>query len=111
MGIGVNIDPRPRMVRMARVGLGLCVLVLATLLLGTATLRCTPRLPPVSGCAPLTTRCTASGRPEVCSSSRRWEPIGDSPCAAAGEVCVETPRAHCAPMQITASTDGGTDAR
>lgn len=51
MGTGHPIDPRPRVVRM---GLGLCVLVLATLLLGTATLRCTPP-PPVDGGTPSVT--------------------------------------------------------
>lgn len=64
-----------------------------------------PRLPPVSGCAPMAYRCTADGRPEVCSSTQRWEPIGDSPCAASGAVCVVDRTAHCAPHAIVA--DGG----
>lgn len=64
-----------------------------------------PRLPPVSGCAPLSYRCTDAGRPEVCSSSQRWQPVGDESCAAAGAVCVVDRTAHCAPHAISA--DGG----
>lgn len=66
-----------------------------------------PRLPPVSGCTPLSYRCTDAGRPEVCSSSQRWQPIGDESCAAAGAVCVVDRTAHCAPHAISASADAG----
>lgn len=78
--------------------------ILVACLAGAALSGC-PRLPPVSGCTPQAYRCTDSGRPEVCSSSQRWEPIGDSPCAASGAVCVVERTAHCAPHAIVA--DGG----
>ena len=58
---------------------------------------CHPRLPPVSGCVPQTTRCADGGAPEVCSASRRWEPAGDALCSDLGAVCVVDSRgAHCA---------------
>lgn len=88
-------------------------LILATALciagLG-ATLSGCPRLPPVSGCTPRDYRCTDDGRPQVCSSTQRWQPIGDESCAAAGSVCVVDRTAHCAPHSITLA-DGGSDAR
>ena len=88
-------------------------LILATALciagLG-ATLSGCPRLPPVSGCTPRDYRCTDDGRPQVCSSTQRWQPIGDESCAAAGSVCVVDRTAHCAPHAITLA-DGGSDAR
>lgn len=77
----------------------LCIAGLGAVLSGC------PRLPPVSGCTPRDYRCTESGRPEVCSSTQRWEPIGDESCAAGGSVCVVDRTAHCAPHTITA--DGG----
>ena len=55
--------------------------------LGIALTGC-PKLPPVSGCAPMSQRCSASGAPEVCSASQRWEPAGDLACAAVGGACV-----------------------
>lgn len=63
-----------------------------------------PRLPPVSGCAPTSQRCSSAGTPEVCSASQRWEPAGDLTCAAVGGVCVlgDSGVAHCAP-----AADGG----
>lgn len=81
----------------------LCLVGLGAVLSGC------PRLPPVVGCTPMAYRCTDDGRPQVCSSTQRWEPIGDESCAAGGAVCVVERTAHCAPMQITA--DGGSDAR
>lgn len=92
----------------ARVGalLAICGGVLLATLAGAALTGC-PRLPPVSGCTPGAYRCTNSGRPEGCSSSQRWEPIGDEPCSAAGNVCVVDRTAHCAPMTVTADADGG----
>lgn len=78
--------------------------VLVATLAGALLTAC-PRLPPVSGCTAGAYRCTADGRPEVCSSTARWEPIGDSPCAASGAVCVVERTAHCAPHTIVA--DGG----
>ena len=71
--------------------------------LGVALMGC-PKLPPVSGCAPMSQRCSPAGAPEVCSSSQRWEPAGDLSCTAAGGVCVvgDGGIAHCAPAQ-----DGG----
>lgn len=62
-----------------------------------------PRLPPVSGCAPTSQRCSPAGTPEVCSASQRWEPAGSVTCAAVGAVCVlDGVVAHCA-----AAADGG----
>lgn len=62
-----------------------------------------PRLPPVSGCAPTAQRC-ADGRPEVCSGSQRWEPVGDLACGQVGGLCVVSDAgvAHC-----VRATDGG----
>ena len=80
--------------------LALCVAVLCATMVGAVLSGC-PRLPPVSGCTPRAYRCTDSGRPEVCSSTQRWEPIGDEPCAASGAVCVVDRTAHCAPMAVT----------
>lgn len=57
---------------------------LATLCLALAGC---PKLPPVSGCAPLSQRCDGD-RPQVCSSSQRWHFVGDEPCGAtAGQSC------------------------
>lgn len=91
-----------------RVGalLAICGAVVVASMVGAVLTGC-PRLPPVSGCTPRAYRCTDSGRPEVCSSSQRWEPIGDEPCSAAGNVCVVDRTAHCAPMTVTGSADGG----
>lgn len=93
--------------------LGAVAMILATALvvagLGAVLSGC-PRLPPVSGCTPRDYRCTDDGRPQVCSSTQRWQPIGDESCAAAGSVCVVDRTAHCAPHSITLA-DGGSDAR
>ena len=103
--------PPPPQSGFVRVGFMLSVsgVVLVATLAGGALAGC-PRLPPVSGCTPRDYRCTDDGRPQVCSSTQRWEPIGDESCAAGGSVCVVDRTAHCAPISITA-TDGGTDAR
>ena len=78
---------------------------------------CKPNLPPVSGCHVGAYHCTAEGRPEVCSASSRWEPIGSTRCAAVGAVCVapiDGP-AHCARAQTDAAaeapdaSDGGAE--
>lgn len=59
------------------------------LLLGVALCGC-PKLPPVSGCRPLSQRCLGD-RPEVCSPTQRWHPVGDEPCSATpGQVCAVT---------------------
>lgn len=76
----------------------LALLALASIV-GVALQGC-PRLPPVSGCDPGAHRCAAD-RPEVCSATRRWHPVGDLACAAVGGVCVNGLSAHCAPV------DGG----
>lgn len=55
------------------------VLMLAVTLAVVALARCSPRLPPVSGCAPLTRRCAAD-RIEVCSPTQRWHQVGDEAC-------------------------------
>lgn len=91
-------DPQRGTVRVG-VLVSLSGAVLVACLVGAALTGC-PRLPPVTGCTPMAYRCTADGRPEVCSSTQRWEPVGDESCAAAGAVCVVERTAHCAPMQI-----------
>ena len=55
--------------------------------LALALAGCPPRLPPVSGCAPLEQSCR-DDRPYVCSSSQRWEPASDVPCARVRGACV-----------------------
>jgi hypothetical protein len=40
-----------------------------------------PKLPPVSGCPPLSQRCE-NDQPEVCSPTQRWHVLGDQPCSA-----------------------------
>ncbi len=90
--------PNPQSGRASVAAMAVC-LVLSLALTVTGC----PKLPPVSGCAPMSQRCSASGAPEVCSSSQRWEPAGDLSCTAAGGVCVvDAGIAHCAPAQ-----DGG----
>ena len=52
---------------------------------------CPPmRLPEPSNCQPWSSRCSATGQPQVCSATRRWTPVGDIPCAQAlaGARCV-----------------------
>jgi len=68
---------------------------------------CHPALPPVAGCVAGAYRCTPDGRPEVCSASSRWEPIGDAQCSRVGAVCVAPTDgpAHCARSQIDAAAD------
>ncbi len=57
--------------------------IVAVLTLGTGC----PKLPPVSGCAPLSQRCDGD-RPQVCSPSRRWHFVGDEACGATpGQSC------------------------
>jgi hypothetical protein len=96
-------DPQRGAVRVGAL-LAICGAVVVASVVGAVLTGC-PRLPPVSGCTPQAYRCTDSGRPEVCSTSQRWEPIGDEPCSASGNVCVVDRTAHCAPMTVTA--DGG----
>ena len=62
-----------------------------------------PKLPPVSGCTPASQSCR-DGVPHVCSATQRWEPAGDTSCAAVGGVCVvgDSGLAHCATV-----SDGG----
>lgn len=98
-------DPQRGAVRVGAL-LAICGAVVVASMVGAVLTGC-PRLPPVSGCTPRAYRCTDSGRPEVCSSSQRWEPIGDEPCSAAGNVCMVDRTAHCAPMTVTGSADGG----
>jgi hypothetical protein len=50
--------------------------LLAVLVLGAAGC---PKLPPVSGCAPLSQRCEGD-RPQVCSPTQRWHFVGDEAC-------------------------------
>jgi hypothetical protein len=104
MGVGHPVVPSRD--SLARAGLRLAAVILVAVVAGLLASGC-PRLPPVSGCTPRAYRCTDSGRPEVCSSSQRWEPIGDEACSASGAVCVVDRTAHCAPMTVTADADGG----
>ncbi len=83
-----------------RLALRLLMLALSLVL----ALAACPKLPPVSGCTPLTYHCV-NGSPFVCSSSMRLEPIGDRSCASVGAVCVVERTAHCAP-----AVDAGADA-
>ena len=83
---------------------------------------CRPKLPPVSGCTPLSHRCEADS-PEVCSPSQRWHRVGDVTCAAVGARCLvlDAGVAACAPypdagaqveleLSVTSpSTDGGAE--
>jgi hypothetical protein len=96
-------DPQRGAVRVGAL-LAICGAIVVASVVGAVLTGC-PRLPPVSGCTPRAYRCTDSGRPEVCSTSQRWESIGDEPCSASGNVCVVDRTAHCAPMTVTA--DGG----
>ena len=76
----------------------------ALLLLALATLAVAClKLPPVSGCEPLTHRCEGD-RPQVCSPTRRWHFVVDEPCGATpGQSCaVRNGVAGCARAQ-----DGG----
>lgn len=87
-----------------------------------ATAACRPKLPPVSGCTPLSHRCEADS-PEVCSPSQRWHRVGDVTCAAVGGRCLvlDAGVAACAPypdagvqveleLSVTSpSTDGGAE--
>ena len=88
----------------------LAIVALACALLGLAVLLapagCHPQLPPVSGCTPHAMACRGD-LPHVCSSSQRWEPAGDTTCAAVGGSCVisDAGVAFCAPL-----VDGGSDA-
>lgn len=75
---------------------GALVVLAALGLVVCAMLQGCPRLPPVSGCEPGTQRCSED-RPEVCSATHRWHPVGDLPCSAVGGRCVEGISAHCVP--------------
>ena len=65
-----------------------------------------PQLPPVAGCRVGAYACR-DGAPAVCSSSLRWEPIGDRSCPSVGAVCVAPTDgpAHCARAQSDAAAD------
>lgn len=54
------------------------LLVLLAAALAAALAAC-PKLPPVSGCEPLSQRCEGD-RPQVCSPSRRLHFVGDERC-------------------------------
>lgn len=88
---------------MARALIGVALIFLTA----GMTLRCRTSLPPVAGCTPGASRCSAD-RPEVCSGTQRWEPVGDETCAAVGGVCVvgDGAVAHCG-RAADAAVDGG----
>jgi len=81
--------------------LGLFVLVA----LSAYVLRCTPHLPPVSGCTPYARRCSADGYTELCSASQRWHRDGDVPCSRLEQVCLEG--ACVDPPADAGAADGG----
>lgn len=82
LGLGRWLAPAAGAAELARVS-GVFGL-LAVLVLGAAGC---PKLPPVSGCAPLAQRCDGD-RPQVCSPTQRWHYVGDEPCGAtAGQSC------------------------
>ncbi len=60
-----------------------CVRHASWVLVAATAWGCHPRLPPVAGCTPGAWRCH-DDRPELCSPSERWEPVGDVRCDAAG---------------------------
>jgi len=80
----------------------------ALILAALALAACSPRLPPVSGCTPGASTCLRD-RPAICSSSQRWEPVGDLPCASVGGACIVTDgvTAHCAPLAADAGAEVG----
>lgn len=97
--------PRPTMVpplsgQSGSATVGALVVLAALALVACAVLQGCPRLPPVSGCEPGTQRCEGD-RPEVCSATGRWHPVGDLSCAAVGGRCAVGLSAHCVPA------DGG----
>lgn len=70
--------------------------VLAPLAL-TLLLAACPAPPPVSGCAPGSTRCSPDGaRPQRCSPERRWFNASDQACSVAGPevACCLAPNAY-----------------
>lgn len=70
-------------------------------------------LPPAEGCTPRSTRCSPSGRPQVCSASTRWTNVSETACASVDAVCCAAtdPDGHpthaCIPATACAA-DGGT---
>ena len=82
LGVGRWLAPAAAGAELARAS-GVFGLV-AVLVLGAAGC---PKLPPVSGCAPLAQRCDGD-RPQVCSPTQRWHYVGDEPCGATpGQSC------------------------
>jgi len=84
----------------------LLVAVLLAVLVA-ALVACHPRLPPVSGCTPYARRCAAVGF-EVCSASRRWEPVGDMACDHGCEL-LDGGRVRCAAAPDASVSDGGAE--
>lgn len=66
---------------------------------------CSPKLPPVAGCARGEFSCI-NGTPSVCSATGRWYSVGDVSCSAVGATCAisDAGVAYCA----RAGIDGGT---
>ena len=81
--------------------------LLAIGLVGLALDGCHPRLPPVSGCTPYARRCAAVGF-EVCSASRRWEPVGDMACDHGCEL-LDGGRVRCAAAPDASASDGSAE--
>ena len=73
-------------------------------LLVLALAACHPALPPAEGCRTGAYVCRGD-RPYVCSATGRYEPAGDTTCAAVGAACslLDGGVAACAP----AARDGG----
>lgn len=82
--------------------------LLVVALAALALVACRPNLPPVSGCTPGAPTCLRD-RPAICSSSQRWEPVGDTDCRAVGGACVvaDAGLAHCAPLAADAGAEVG----
>jgi hypothetical protein len=93
------------------------------LMLAALALAGCPHLPPVSGCTPRDTHCTADGVPEVCSGTGRWTRLHDvAACPSVGLVCcrntVVGPQptygcaaaAACLPEPVAPSDAGAADA-
>ena len=87
----------------ARALIGVLVIFVTAMM----SLRCRTSLPPVAGCTPGTSRCS-DDRPQVCSATQRWEPVGDEACAAVGGVClVRDGGAHCGRVVDGGASEGG----
>ncbi len=121
--VDLPVTPRPPsgQAGFARASLLLAVAIAMAVILplGLALSGCPSySLPPPSGCTPHAYRCSPEGRPEVCSSTQRWTPIGDVVCRDVHATCcsVESygaivsacvPESRCLVEPVAAPVDGG----